>query len=252
MKRDTIFATVLCAAFLSTAMLSAQGVRSPAITSIPGGLFAEWSSPVEIMAIQLDGRLSGPFEMMFDVPSVSALNDIIARRGTPTANPDTLMILADYWILRGRPERAITLYRKGLEQEDLDRDIERVFQNNLAMLYSRVLRQHDRALEIIRTALETRRDDFTLLNTEGLILLESGSPTAATNPLERAVRLSCERPIYCMHLAYALLQDNRPTHAQRWFDVARPYLIGDVSGMSPENRGMFDRLQLAFPSTGGE
>jgi len=251
MKRYT-FLLFLCAGLFFPTVLSAQGVGRPEVINIPGGLFVRWASPVEVAAVQVSRELTGPFEIMFDVPSPRFIAEIIDATGTRVTSPEMITALADYWIVRGRAYRAIPLYREGLRHGNLDPTREMVFQNNLAMLYSRVLGEHDRALQIIRESLQTRRDNFTLLNTEGLILLNSGNPAEAIPPLERAAVLSCELPIYCMHLAYAFLQDgNRSTPARRWFDPVRDTLINDAPTMSPENRAMFDALQMALPPIGG-
>ena len=244
MKRTVIgFFLVL----LFPAMLSAQGVGRPTITNIPGGLFVEWTAPVEVAAVQINRGLTGPFEIMFDIPSPQFLATVIDGIGTRVTSPEMITVLADYWIVRGRPERAIPLYREGLNQPNLDSNREMVFMNNLAMLYSRALGEHDRALAIVNSALETRRDNFTLLNTMGLILLNSGDPEAAIPVLDRAYILSCELPMYGMHLAYALHRAGRRTHARRILESVQDHLIPAAQNMSPENREMFDTLQMEYP-----
>ena len=244
-RRATVFGFFLV--LLLPAVLSAQGVGRPTITNIPGGLFVEWTSPVEIAAVQINRELTGPFEIMFDVPSPQFLADVIDGIGRRVTSPEMITVLADYWIVRGRPERAIPLYREGLSQANLDSTREMVFMNNLAMLYSRVLGEHATALAIVRSAQETRRDNFTLLNTEGLILLNSGDPEAAIPVLDRAYILSCQLPMYGMHLAYALHRAGRITHARRIFDSVQDSLIHAAQNMSPENREMFDTLQMEYP-----
>ena len=248
MKHNAFLFFSMCAALLCPAILSAQGVGSPTITNIPGGLFVSWTSPVEVAAVQVSRELTGPFEIMFDVPSPDFIADIVATAGTRVTSPEMITALADYWIVRGRPYRAIPLYRDGLQHGNLDSNRELVFMNNLALLYSRVLGEHGEGLRIVRAAQETRRDNFTLLNTEGLILLNAGNPSEAIPPLDRAVTLSCQLPIYCMHLAYAFMQDGgRTTPARRYFDPVRPQLIEAAQNMSPENRRMFDELMSTLP-----
>jgi predicted Zn-dependent protease len=184
---------------------------------------------------------------MFDVPSASFVAEVIDRRTAPATSPEMITALADYWIVRGRPERAIPLYEESLKQGNLDDSRTLVFQNNLAMLYSQVLGKHAEALKIVDSALETRRDNIILLDTKGLIHINSGNPSEAVIPLQRAVELSCQLPIYCMHLAYALHLDGRPSQARRYFDPVRPQLNEASSGMRKENKAMFDALQLALP-----
>ena len=251
MTRYTFYlcAALLCAALLYSSVAFAQGVSRPRITNIPGGLFIEWAAPVEIAAIQLDRSLIGPLEIMFDVPSVEFIAEM-DRRPPPVTNPELITALADYWIVRGKPERAIPLYQESLALGNLDDQRAFVFQNNLAMLYSQVLGQHARALEVVDDALSTRRDNVTLLNTKGLILINAGNPSEAVPVLLRAVELSCQLPMYCMHLAYAFHLEGRPEQARRWFETARDDLIPLLPNMTTENRAMHDTLQLAYPPIG--
>ena len=249
MTRYTFYLCValLCAALFHSSMASAQGLGRPKITGIPGGFFVEWASPVEIAAVQLDKKLTGPLEIMFDVPSVEFIAEI-DRKPASSTNPDMVATLADYWIARGKPERAIPLYADSLARCNLDDVKAFVFQNNLAMLYSEVLGEHNKALEVVNNALTTQRDNPTLLDTKGLILLNAGNPEEAAPVLLRAVELSCQLPIHCMHLAYVLHQEGRsPDQVRRYFDPARDRLIPLVPSMTKENKKMFDALQSALP-----
>jgi tetratricopeptide (TPR) repeat protein len=234
-------------ALFCPAVLLAQGVGKPEITSIPGGFFVKWASPVDVSAVRLDKGLTGVFEMMFDMPSVGFLAEVLDRKAPSVPNPDMVTALADYWIVRGKPDRAIPLYEASLKQGNLDEVKTIIFQNNLAMLYSQVLKQHDKALGIVNSALEAKKDSVTLLDTKGLILMNSGKPEEAVPPLTRAVELSCQLPVYCMHLATALLQVGRTDQARRWFDNVRPQLTELSPSMTKENKEMFDNLQRALP-----
>jgi tetratricopeptide (TPR) repeat protein len=231
----------------------AQGAGNPRVTGFPGGFFAMWDAPVDISAVQLDKKLTGPFEVMFDVPSVDFVVDVLDSKSPSGPSPDMVMILTDYWTTRGKSERAIPLYEESLKQGTLDKEKTLIFQNNLAMLYSQALNQHDKALSLVKDALESNKDSFVLLDTKGLIYMNSGSPAEAVPDLTRAVELSCQQPIYCMHLACALHQTDRTTQARRWFDQARAQFSDDaVSKMAKENKQMFDMLQREFPPVGGE
>jgi len=248
MTRNTIFCTLCLGAVLfCPAALLAQGVGKPKITGIPGGYFVEWAAPVEVAAVRLDKKLTGPFELMFDVPSAQFIVDVIDKKTGPAASPEMVAVLADYWITRGKPERAIPLYEAYLKQSTPEDARALIFHNNLAMLYSRVLGQHDKALEVVDKALEAKKDNASLLDTKGLILVNSGNPAEAVPVLQRAVELSCQHPPYCMHLAYALHQDGRPTQARRYFDSVRAQLNEAAPGMMKDNKAMFDTLQIALP-----
>ena len=248
MTRNTIFyALCICVVLSCSATLFAQGVSKPKVTSIPGGYFFEWPAPTEIVAVHLDKTLSGPFEMMLNTPSPEFIVDVLDKRSGPVTSLETSAVLADYWITRGKPERAIPLYESSLKEINPADPRVLILQNNLAMLYSRILGQHDKALDIVNGALETKKDNIVLLDTKGLILINSGVPADAVPVLERAVELSCQLPIYCMHLAYALHLDGRAAQARRYFDPARPRLNEAAQTMTKENKEMFDTLQLALP-----
>jgi tetratricopeptide (TPR) repeat protein len=246
MTRYTFAALFISVLLSCPAAIYAQEPGKPKITSIPGGFFVEWSSPFEIAAVQLAKGLTGQYEIMFDVPD-AGFPDRVLGGAAPVSDPEMVSILADYWTVRGKPERAISLYESSLQRGNVDEKKTLGFKNNLAMLYSRVLGQHDKALGVVDEALEAQRDHVPLLDTKGLILLNSGNPAAAVGPLERAVELSCQRPLYCMHLAYALNMDGRTGPARRFFDPARDQLIPMAPGMTKEDKAMFDALLIAIP-----
>jgi len=191
--------------------------------------------------------LSGTLEVMFDVPSPAFLAEFIDRRPEPVSSPEMITALADYWIIRNKPERAIALYENSLKRGNLDEARAWLFQNNLAMLYSRIMGQHDKALATVNNALDLQKDNTVLLDTKGLIYLNSGNATEAIPSLLRAVELSCQLPLYCMHLAYAYLQESRAPQARRYFDTARDQLVELAPKMTKEDRAMYDALQSALP-----
>ena len=247
MKHLRFYTLCLCLALLFPTVLLAQGVSKPKITNIPGGFFAEWDSLVDVAAIQLDKRIAGPFEMMFDVPSVDDLTAMLSRKHLLTDTPKMVAVLADYWMLRGKSDRAISLYESSIKSGNLEESEMVIFHNNLAMLYSQSLGYHEKALDIVNKALETRKDNHTLLDTKGLILMNRGDYPEAIVPLQRAVELSCQLPIYCMHLAFALHKEGRTTQARRWFDQARGQLSEVAPNMGKENKAMHDELLRALP-----
>jgi len=248
MIRYTFSAFFLCTVLFGLSAALAQGVPKPSkITNIPGGFFVEWDSSVEISAILPGKGLTGEFQVMFEVPSVEFISEFIDKKQSPGSDPALVTVLADYWLVRGKPERAIPLYEEALNQVELDERRKLIFQNNLAMLYSQVLKQHDKGMAIVDKALEVKKDDVTLLDTKGLIYLNSGDPGAAIPHLERAVELSCQHPLYCMHLSAAYHQTGQVGPARRYFDNIRDQLIGLAPKMTKENKAMFDDLQRFFP-----
>jgi len=207
----------------------------PKITPVKGGYYVRWDKLTDIGSVQIPGNMSGKMEIFFDI----RLEDIDKAPQKPES-ADTLRPLADYWVRRGKPEHAIDLYRKGLEKDPDNLP----FQNNIAYLLSAVKGQHDEALDIVNKALEIRVDNVTLLDTKGLIYINADRPDEAIPILERAVTLSCQGPIYMLHLAHALDLDGRKDSASNWFAKTRPFL--ENSTLSKENQKIFDSLKMKY------
>jgi predicted Zn-dependent protease len=256
MTKNTLRTLFVGAALLCLPTMFAQDAvkpdsGKPTITPIDGGFFVEWSSPKEISAIQLGKGLHGKLEVMFDIPSVDFIKNVIDNK--PAApepfKPEMVAALSEYWMVRGKPEKAIAHYEEALKQGNLTEDQAMHFQNNLAMLHSQA-GDHEKALGIVDKALETKKDNVVLLDTKGLIYLNSGRPMEAIPPLQDAVDLSCQLPIYMMHLAQAYNQTGRASDARRFFEPVRAQLVAAAPKMTKENKKMFDDLQRALP--GGE
>lgn len=210
------------------------------IVPIKGGFYVEWPTLTEVGGVILNKPPAGAFELMFDRP----LN-MINQKPQQTTNPDILLPLADYWIVRGKPERAIPLYRRGLDSDPENL----LFQNNLAMLVSEAEGNHSEALKMIDESLKDRHDNVVLLDTKGMILMNAGRPDEAVPVLQRAVELSCQHPIYCLHLAKAMDMADQSTQARNWFDKSRPLLESGTYKMSPTSKTMFEDLRRKYPSS---
>jgi tetratricopeptide (TPR) repeat protein len=219
----------------------ADNGNAPVITPIKGGFHIEWSTLAEVGGVRLLGPLAGKVELMFDVPLEN-----IDKKIEPVHEPDVLSPLADYWIVRGKPEHAIPLYRLGLTQDPKEQN-KIVFQNNLAMLLSTAEGNHAEGLKIIDSALEERRDNVTLLDTKGIILMNDGRASEAIPVLQRATELSCQHPIYCLHLAKAYDIVGQASQARSWFDKSRPKLESMPEKLTKENKNMFDDLRMKYP-----
>jgi hypothetical protein len=215
-----------------------NGGETPVVTPITGGFHIQWPTLTNVGGVRLLGPLVGKIELMFDIR-----REDIDKKIEPAQNPDVLIPLADYWIVRGKPERAIPLYRLGLTKEPNNM----VFQNNLAMLLSTVEGNHAEGLQVIDAALEERRDNVTLLDTKGIILMNDGRASEAVPVLQRAVELSCQHPIYCLHLAKAYDIVGQGSNARSWFDKSRPHLEAVPSKLTRENKNMFDDLRMKYP-----
>lgn len=231
-----VFILISCL-FLIFQINAQETPPKPTVTPVKGGYFVQWPMLTNIGAVQIPGKMSGRFEILFDI----RMEDI-DKKPVPPDNPDILLPLADYWIVRGKPERAIPLYERGLEKDPENF----TFQNNLAILLSSAEGKHDEALNIIDQALESKMDNVTLLDTKGLIMMNADRPEEAIPVLERAVTLSCQGPIYMLHLAQALDMDGRKDSARNWFEKTRPFLEGPDIKLSKENQEMFDNLKMKY------
>ena len=211
----------------------------PTITPIKGGYYVRFPRLTEVGAVQLDGPMTGNFEIFFD----NRLEDIDVE-AKPADHPDFLLVLADYWIVRGKPERAIPLYELGLQKAPDNF----LFQNNLALLVSTAEKDHAKALNIINGALKDRADNVTLLDTKGLILINAGRSDEALPVLQRAVELSCQKPLCVMHYAYALDMEGQTAYAGEWFNKALPLLETSAPTFLKDDKNMFDYLKMRYTS----
>ena len=100
------------------------------------------------------------------------------------------------------------------------------------------------ALALIDKALESQPDDPRLLDTKGLIFLGNGQPQDAIPLLERAVEISCEGPIYVLHLAYAQLMNGENEKSVTTFEKVRPILITRTDLLLRDNKAMFDEMEM--------
>ena len=212
-------------------------MNAPNITPIKGGYYVQFDSLTEIGAVRLGGPMTGKYEIFFD----QRLEDIDTAP-QPTDSPDLLMVLADYWIVRGKPENAVPLYELGLEKDPNNF----LFLNNLALLVSDAVKDHDKALRIIDGALKERADNVTLLDTKGLILINANRSDEAIPVLQRAVELSCQKPLCVMHYAYALDMQGQTAPARDWFNQVLPLLETSVDTFLKNDKAMFDYLKMTY------
>ena len=215
---------------------SSLQVNVPKITAIRGGYYAEFGGLTEIGAIKLGGPITGAYEIYFD-----ARMDDTGTTARAADDPEFLLVLADYWIVRGKPERAIPLYELGLEKDPENF----LFLNNLALIVSSAAKDHDRALNIIDGALKERADNVTLLDTKGLILMNAKRFDEAGQVLQRAVELSCQKPLCVMHYAYALDLQGQQSSAREWFNKVFSVLETSAPTFLKDDKRMFDYLKDA-------
>jgi tetratricopeptide (TPR) repeat protein len=212
-------------------------VKDAKITAIPGGFHIEWPALASVGGLKLPGNMLGEFKIMFDVPM-----DKIDFTPPPAETTDILLPLADYWIVRGKPEHAIPLYKRGLEKDPTNI----TFMNNLAMLLSRVEDKNQEALDLINRALAEKKEDVTLLDSKGLILMNALEFEEASKVMEQAVELSNQHPNYILHFAKLLELQGRSDASRNWFDKARPLLESMPNKLVKENKEMFDHLRMKY------
>ncbi|MDR2345599.1 MAG: hypothetical protein LBE18_06000 [Planctomycetaceae bacterium] len=212
-------------------------IKGGKVTPIKGGYHIEWDELTNIGAFRLNNNLSGRFKIQFDIP----VSEIDAKP-KKLDNTDIIMVLANYWLVRNKPERAMSLYQSGLDISPNNI----LFSNNLAMLKSKVNKDHDGAIEMVNRALETKVDDLNLLDTKGLILLNADRAADAIPILERAVTLSCEGPLYVLHLIKALDQNGDVGRAKQRFSAAQSILNGARDAFSKDNQVMLQELKTRY------
>ena len=100
------------------------------------------------------------------------------------------------------------------------------------------------AFALIDKALESQPDDPRLLDTKGLIFLKNDQPQDAIPLLERAVEISCEGPLYVLHLAYAQLMNGENEKSVTTFEKVRPLLITRTDLLTRDNKAMFDEMEM--------
>ena len=100
------------------------------------------------------------------------------------------------------------------------------------------------AYALIDKALESEPDNPVFLDTKGLIHLKNGRPQDAIPLLERAVEISCEGPIYVLHLAYAQMKNNENEKSLATFEKVRSLLITRTDLLMRDNKAMLDEMEM--------
>lgn len=213
----------------------------PTFTPVSDGYYVKFSKPTTFSGITIPPGVQGNYELGFEMTPQE-----MVQPSQPILDPTVLSQLANYWVFRRQPQRAVSIYQRALAVAPEGSPLSLVLNNNYALLLSSSQGNHEAAIDLLNRSLEKFPDSVPLLDSKGLVYLNAGNPVDAVPNFERAVMLSCEGPIYVLHLANALDQIGEGTRAQGWFDKARLPLEGLAPKMSPENRGMFDGLQMKF------
>jgi putative PEP-CTERM system TPR-repeat lipoprotein len=157
-----------------------------------------------------------------DAAGVRRLADTEMRLGQPDdaaktlktwldAHPEdtqTRKIWADICVKDGRLAEAGEQYAELVRREPKNP----IAQNNLAWLFSQ-LGQANEALDHARTAVALAPQSVDFLDTLGGILLRSGNPAAAVDPLDKAWQKDTHRPDVGFHLSQALADSGKKTEA---------------------------------------
>jgi tetratricopeptide (TPR) repeat protein len=237
-----MFFGVLCSAPIfaqDVPAANAEGVpiKGGKVTPIKGGYHVEWDGLTDIGSFRLKNNLSGKFNVQFNIP----LSEIDAKPKT-LDNPDIIKVLANYWLVRNKPERAMSLYEKGIKLAPDDP----LFNNNLAMLRSKVSKDHNGAITMVDRALDAKPEDLDLLDTKGMILLNADRAADAVPVFEQAVKLSCEGPLFVLHLVKALDQNGDEGRARQRFTSAQSILNGAKDSFSRDNQQMLQELKSKY------
>ncbi|MDR2641734.1 MAG: hypothetical protein LBC74_02950 [Planctomycetaceae bacterium] len=234
---QVLFSGIIVAQNTAVTDETMKQIKGGKITPIKGGYHVEWDGLTDVGSFRLKNNLAGKFKVQFDVPFSA-----IETPPKKSDNPKIIGVLANYWLMRNKPERAMALYKKGLELVPDDP----LFNNNMAMLMSKVDKDHNGAIAIVDRALESQADDTRLLDTKGLILLNADRAADAIPILERAVTLSCEGPLYLLHLIKALDQNGDEGRARQRFSSSQSLINGAKSSFSRENLQLFQELKAKY------
>ena len=100
------------------------------------------------------------------------------------------------------------------------------------------------AYALIDRALDANPDNPVLLDTKGLIHMKNDRPQDSIPLFERAVEITCEGPIYVLHLAYAQMKNGENEKALTTFEKVRSVLTTRTDLLSKDNKAMFDELEM--------
>jgi predicted Zn-dependent protease len=142
------------------------------------------------------------------------------------------------------PERTLRVYPPG--------------DNSVAARYARAYAWHkeafvDKAMGEVDALLLTNPDDPFFLELKGQVLLESGQPVAALDPLRRATRLTGNHPLIATIFGHALVATEDPTNLAEAEQVLKAAVSRDrenpfawyVLGVIYGQRGDMARARLA-------
>lgn len=184
------------------------------------------------------------FERIDEIMQTNAKNLLERYKNNPSEGGimESLLPLADYWIMRQNADEAIQLYDVAIEIEPKNL----LALNNLAFLHAFGKQDYPKALQLIDRALNMKPEQPTLMDTKGLILVADNRIPEALPLMERACELTCEGPVFVMHYAYALLKMNDLENARRQFDQVRGRI--NQKRLVKEDSDIFDELSSKIPS----
>jgi tetratricopeptide (TPR) repeat protein len=116
-------------------------------------------------------------------------------------DPRLDMAVGDMYEIRGQLDKAEGVYRKLLEQKNIDPTLRAGIGNNLAFLLAAQRKNTDEAVRLIASAMEVYGPSSDLLDTRGVVYLAAGKPTEALADFKEAVL--DPTPMKWVHLAFA-------------------------------------------------
>ncbi|MGL4943737.1 MAG: tetratricopeptide repeat protein [Thermoguttaceae bacterium] len=244
MKKILLCSGLVAVSLFGSSFVSGQApaaAEKPQLTQVGDGYYVKFPRPTSFSGVTLPANMQGTYEVGLEMTPQE-----MVQPPSPLTDPATLAQLASYWTFRRQPQRAASIYQRAMAAAPNGSPLSMILANNYALLLSSAQGDHTAALNLLDQSLQTFPDNVPLLDSKGLVLVNSGNPVDALPVFERAVMLSCEGPIYVLHLANTLEQLGETARAKVWFDKARLPLDTLSPKMSPENRAMYDSLQMKY------
>ncbi len=186
-------------------------------------------------------RLAAAYKILRDEAAFSrglAILDALSQQSG--LNAQQWMIIGVLAEQMGNARQAESSYRAALADEDLHQAA-----NNLAMVLARENRQMEEALDWALKANAWLADNPNYLDTLAFVYAAMGRPLEATTPLEQAVAIEPNNPMWRIHLAATQLKAGQHAKARetiRQVDRDFPGLTTQFPTLAPERQRILDEL----------
>ena len=192
-------------------------------------------SPLQVAQTVIAVLHQGPIDARQYVRVNGWLRQAIDRN--PKSATAFMVLQADLLLLQGNVSEAAATYRDVLMQDNRNA----MALNNLAWILALKQGKGPEALELAKQAIQIMGPNPSLLDTRGIIYLTLGRANLAVKDLESAVAEK-PNPIYCFHLARALLVDKNPDRAKQVFKQAKDLGL-NPDRLDPLERGEFPKIR---------